>query len=162
MNVVRTGQFSLYPRYGKEGKIAGWQGTAELLLEGKDFALVSSTAGKLDSLTMSSAAFSLSREARQLLEKEVEALAMAHGTRNNAFEGMQVIDRFVKEASRNLTEISLSCGLAHPEIEPVKTLPHFGGDLIANLASVFACCKDGGMDGREIAFAAKGQKAGLF
>src|SRR5690606_29342128 len=40
---VRTGQFSLYPRYGKEGKIAGWQGTAELLLEGKDFALVSGT-----------------------------------------------------------------------------------------------------------------------
>ena len=73
---VRTGQFSLYPRYGKEGKIAGWQGTAELLLEGKDFALVSGTAGKLDSLTMSSAAFSLSREARQRLEKEVEALAI--------------------------------------------------------------------------------------
>jgi len=73
---VRTGQFSLYPRYGKEGKIAGWQGTAELLLEGKDFALVSSTAGKLDSLTMSSASFSLSREARQRIEKEVEALAI--------------------------------------------------------------------------------------
>ncbi len=73
---VRTGQFSLYPRYGKEGRIAGWQGTAELLLEGKDFALVSSTAGKLDSLTMSGASFSLSREARQRIEKEVEAQAI--------------------------------------------------------------------------------------
>jgi len=73
---VRTGQFSLYPRYGKDGKISAWQGTAELVLEGKDFALVSSTAGKLDALTMSSASFSLSREARQRLEKEVEALAI--------------------------------------------------------------------------------------
>ncbi|MBA4265285.1 MAG: SIMPL domain-containing protein [Comamonadaceae bacterium] len=73
---VRTGQFSLYPRYGKEGKIAGWQGTAEMLLEGTDFALVSSTAGKLDTLTMSSASFSLSREARQRIEKEVEAQAI--------------------------------------------------------------------------------------
>jgi len=73
---VRTGQFSLYPRHGKDGKISAWQGTSELVLEGKDFALVSSTAGKLDSLTMSSASFSLSREARQRLETEVEALAI--------------------------------------------------------------------------------------
>lgn len=73
---VRTGQFSMYPRHGKDGKISAWQGTAELVLEGRDFALVSSTAGRLDSLTMSSASFSLSREARQRLEKEVEALAI--------------------------------------------------------------------------------------
>jgi hypothetical protein len=35
---VRTGNFSLYPRYGRDGKISGWQGSAELVLEGRDFA----------------------------------------------------------------------------------------------------------------------------
>jgi predicted secreted protein len=73
---VRTGQFSLYPRYGKDGRINGWQGTAELLLEGRDFALVSATAGKLNTLVMSHAGFSLSRQTRLRLEKEVQALAI--------------------------------------------------------------------------------------
>lgn len=73
---VRTGQFSLYPRYGKEGRIAGWQGSAELLLEGTDFALVSATAGGITSMSMSSASFRLSRQARQRVEKEVQAMAI--------------------------------------------------------------------------------------
>ncbi|MBA3624385.1 MAG: SIMPL domain-containing protein, partial [Methylibium sp.] len=33
---VRTGNFSLYPRHDKNGRIDGWQGRAELVLEGKD------------------------------------------------------------------------------------------------------------------------------
>ena len=32
---VRTGNFSLVPRYTRDGKITGWQGTAELVLEGR-------------------------------------------------------------------------------------------------------------------------------
>ena len=32
---VRTGGFGLNPRYGRDGQINGWQGTAELFLEGK-------------------------------------------------------------------------------------------------------------------------------
>lgn len=103
---VRTGQFSLYPRYGKEGKIAGWQGTAELLLEGKDFALVSSTAGKLDTLSMSSASFSLSREARQRLEKEVEALAIERfRTRaNDVAKGFGFASYALREVSVSSTD----------------------------------------------------------
>lgn len=34
---VRTGNFSLYPRYSQQGRIGSWQGTAELVLEGRDF-----------------------------------------------------------------------------------------------------------------------------
>ncbi|MEP6966011.1 MAG: SIMPL domain-containing protein, partial [Polaromonas sp.] len=49
---VRTGNFSLYPRYGKDGKINGWQGSTELVLEGKDFSRITATAGKIQSLTM--------------------------------------------------------------------------------------------------------------
>lgn len=73
---VRTGQFSLYPRHGSNGKINGWQGSTELVLEGRDFALISTTAGKIQSLTMSGTSFSLSREARQKLESDVQAIAI--------------------------------------------------------------------------------------
>lgn len=59
---VRTGNFSLYPRYGKDGKINGWQGSTELVLEGRDFAKISATTGKIQTLTIANVAFSLSRE----------------------------------------------------------------------------------------------------
>lgn len=73
---VRTGQFSLYPRYGSNGKINGWQGTTELVIEGRDFARISTTAGKIQSLTLGRVGFSLSREAQQKLEADVQALAI--------------------------------------------------------------------------------------
>lgn len=73
---VRTGQFSLYPRYSNNGKINGWQGSTELVLEGRDFARISATAGKIQTLTMGNVGFSLSREAQQALESDVQAMAM--------------------------------------------------------------------------------------
>jgi predicted secreted protein len=73
---VRTGQMGLHPRYGSNGKINGWQGSAELVLEGRDFVRIGSTAGKIQTLTLGSMAFSLSREARQKLESDVQALAI--------------------------------------------------------------------------------------
>ena len=74
---VRTGNFSLYPRYAKEGKINGWQGTAELVLEGRDFPRITSTAGKIQTLTMGNVSFALSREQRARVEGEAQALAIA-------------------------------------------------------------------------------------
>lgn len=73
---VRTGEFSLYPRYNNE-KISGWQGRAELILEGKDFALITATAGAIQNMTIGSVAFDLSREAREGVEGEVQAKAIA-------------------------------------------------------------------------------------
>jgi len=73
---VRTGQFSLYPRYTTGGKINGWQGSTELVIEGRDFATISATAGKIQTLTMGQVGFSLSREAQQKLESDVQALAI--------------------------------------------------------------------------------------
>ncbi|MDP2417371.1 MAG: SIMPL domain-containing protein [Hydrogenophaga sp.] len=73
---VRTGQFSLYPRYSSNGKINGWQGSTELVLEGRDFARISATAGKIQTLTMGNVGFSLSREAQLALESDVQAMAM--------------------------------------------------------------------------------------
>ena len=73
---MRTGNFSLYPRYGKDGKINGWQGSTELVLEGKDFPRITGTAGKIQTLSLGSVSFALSREQRARVEGEAQAQAI--------------------------------------------------------------------------------------
>jgi predicted secreted protein len=73
---VRTGAFGLQPRYANNGKINGWQGSTELVLEGRDFARISQVAGKISTLTLGQVTFSLSREARAKLEGQAQALAI--------------------------------------------------------------------------------------
>lgn len=73
---VRTGNFSLYPRYGKDGKINGWQGSTELVLEGKDFPRITGTAGKIQTLSLGSVGFALSREQRARVEGEAQTQAI--------------------------------------------------------------------------------------
>ncbi len=73
---VRTGNFNLAPRYGRDGKITGWQGTTELVLEGRDFVRISATAGKIQTLTMGGVAFALSREQRNKTESEAQGVAI--------------------------------------------------------------------------------------
>lgn len=73
---VRTGAFGMYPRYGKDGRISGWQGRAELVLEGRDFARITGTAGKIQGLSVAQIAFDLSREARTRVEGEAQAQAI--------------------------------------------------------------------------------------
>lgn len=73
---VRTGSLRLYPRYSSAGKITGWQGQAELFIEGRDVARISTVAGRIQTLTVSNMGFSLSREARQKLESQVQAIAI--------------------------------------------------------------------------------------
>ena len=74
---VRTGNFSLYPRYAKDGKINGWRGTTELLLEGRDFPRITAAAGKMQTLTLGQVGFALSREARARVEGDAQAQAIA-------------------------------------------------------------------------------------
>ncbi|MES2877786.1 MAG: SIMPL domain-containing protein [Pseudomonadota bacterium] len=73
---VRTGNFSLYPRYGRDGKPIGWQGAVELVLEGRDFPRISATAGKIQTLTVGRVSFGLSREQRAKVEGEAQAMAI--------------------------------------------------------------------------------------
>ncbi|NMM09269.1 MAG: SIMPL domain-containing protein [Polaromonas sp.] len=75
---VRTGNFSLNPRFGKDGKINGWSGSTELVLEGKDFPRITSTAGKIQTLTMGSVSFALSRERRAKVEGDAQTEAIEH------------------------------------------------------------------------------------
>ena len=93
---VRTGAFSIYPRYAVKpvagNSIVGWQGRAELLLEGRDIGAISQLAGRLGGLagaggpgsaanpagmTVSRVAFSLSRDAREAAEADVASRAIA-------------------------------------------------------------------------------------
>lgn len=73
---VRTGNFGLYPRYGRDGKMSGWTGSAELVLEGRDFARITQTAGRIQTLTMGNVSFGLSREQRARVEGEAQTLAI--------------------------------------------------------------------------------------
>lgn len=80
---VRTGNFSLYPRYsqatnGQGSQINGWQGSAELVLEGRDFARITQTAARIGSMTIRQVAFDLSREQRSKVERDAQAQAIDH------------------------------------------------------------------------------------
>lgn len=75
---VQTGGFSLSPRYApKTGQISGWQGSAELLVEGKDTGSIAQLAGRITTLSVQRVGYSLSREAREKVEGEVTAQAIA-------------------------------------------------------------------------------------
>ncbi|MEO5670023.1 MAG: SIMPL domain-containing protein [Ramlibacter sp.] len=73
---VRTGNFGLYPRYTRDGKINGWNGTAELILEGRDFPRITQTAARITTLTMGGVSFGLSREQRAKVEGDAQSLAI--------------------------------------------------------------------------------------
>jgi predicted secreted protein len=79
---VQTGNFSLYPRYvspakGSQPVISGWQGTAELSVQGKDVAAIAQLTGRIQTMTIARVGYSLSREAREKFEADVVAQAIA-------------------------------------------------------------------------------------
>jgi predicted secreted protein len=73
---VRTGNFGLYPRYGRDGKISGWQGTVELVMEGRDLPKITQTAGRIQTMTVGAVSFGLSREQRLKVEGEAQTIAI--------------------------------------------------------------------------------------
>lgn len=79
---VQTGNFSLYPRYSNPAKggpptISGWQGSAELIVQGKDVAAIAQLTGRIQTMTIARVSYTLSREAREKVEAEVIAQAIA-------------------------------------------------------------------------------------
>ena len=73
---VRTGGFSIYPRYGQKGTLNGWQGSSELVVEGRDMDAIAQLTGRISSMTISRVGYSLSREAQEKVEGEVTAQAI--------------------------------------------------------------------------------------
>ncbi len=75
---VRTGSFGIYPRNNKDGKVTGWQGRAELVLQGRDFDLITRTAAQISGMPVSQTGFALSREARAKVEGQAQSEAIAN------------------------------------------------------------------------------------
>lgn len=74
---VRSGNFGVYPRHDRDGKISGWRGRAEIMLEGHDFPLVTQAAAKVDGLTVERIDFQLSRQARAKVQEQAQTEAIA-------------------------------------------------------------------------------------
>jgi predicted secreted protein len=62
---VQAGNFSIHPRYNTKGAITGWMGTAEMAVEGRDIAGIARVS------------YALSKQAREKVEAEVVAQAIA-------------------------------------------------------------------------------------
>jgi len=73
---ARTGSFSLVPRYARDGRITGWNGSAELVLEGRDFPRITQTAARITTMTLGGISFGLSREQRARVEGEAQTIAI--------------------------------------------------------------------------------------
>ncbi len=74
---VQTGAFSLAPRYTSKGVISGWQGSTELVVQGRDMTSISQLTGRIQGLTIARVGFSLSREARAKVDVDITAEAIA-------------------------------------------------------------------------------------
>jgi predicted secreted protein len=80
---VQTGNFSLYPRYSNPGPkggqpaITGWQGSAELMVQGRDVTAIAQLTGRVQTMSIARVGYSLSREAREKVEGEAAAQAIA-------------------------------------------------------------------------------------
>ncbi len=79
---VQTGNFSLYPRYANvsssgRAAITGWQGNAELIVEGRDMAAIGQLTGRITTMTIARVSYRLSREASQRVEADIAAEAIA-------------------------------------------------------------------------------------
>ena len=74
---VQTGNFSLYPRYAPKGGISGWQGSAEVIVEGRDMTGIGQLAGRISTMTIAHVGYRLSRDANDKVEADVASEAIA-------------------------------------------------------------------------------------
>jgi predicted secreted protein len=74
---VQTGNFSISPRYTAKGVVNGWQGSAELIVEGRDMQAIGLVSGRITTLTIARVGYGLSRELRERTEAEVSDRAIA-------------------------------------------------------------------------------------
>lgn len=119
---VRTGSFNLSPRYSRDGKINGWQGSTELVLEGRDFPRITQTAGRISTLNVSSVGFGLSREMRAKVEGDAQTMA---------------IENFKQKA----TELSKDFGFSGYTLREVSVNASQGGPIRPRMMAMEASSK---------------------
>ena len=74
---VQGGGFSLQPRLNAKGLVNGWTGTTSLWVQGRDMGTIAELAGRVQSMTVGNLDYSVSREAREKVEGDVAAQAIA-------------------------------------------------------------------------------------
>ncbi len=74
---VQTGSFTISPRYTNKGVSNGWQGSAELVVDGRDMQAIGQLAGRITTLTVNRVGYAISRELREKSEGDVSAQAIA-------------------------------------------------------------------------------------
>ena len=74
---VQGGGFSLQPRLNAKGLVNGWMGTTSLWVQGRDMGTIAELAGRVQTMTVANLDYSVSREAREKVEGEVAAQAIA-------------------------------------------------------------------------------------
>lgn len=74
---ISTGQLQVSPRYSNEGKMSGWTGVAELIVQGRDLERITALAGRLSGLTVSQVEWKISPELLAQTEAKVQGQAVA-------------------------------------------------------------------------------------
>lgn len=111
---VRTGNFSLNPRYSNRNALSGWQGSAELVLEGRDLPGLSQLAGRIQSMTIARVSQSLSREQRE----KAEATATTQAIGRYRAQAAEVTKQF-GYASYTVREVNVSTNESGPGPVPM-------------------------------------------
>lgn len=75
---VQTGAFTVYPFTNRDGRLNGWRGRAELLLESRDFAAAAKLAGELTQIMqIGGVRFSLSAQTKRQAQEKLALEAIA-------------------------------------------------------------------------------------
>ncbi len=111
---ARTGNFSLNPRYSTKNTLAGWQGSAELVLEGRDLPGLSQLAGRIQSMNIARVSQSLSREQRE----KAEASATTQAIGRYRAQAAEVTKQF-GYASYTVREVNVSTNESGPGPVPM-------------------------------------------
>jgi predicted secreted protein len=125
---VRTGNFSIYPRYASQGRISGWQGTAEVVLEGTDVPRITQTAARINTLSVARVAQGLSRQAREKHESAVQAQAVTQ-YRAKA----QELAKLFGFSGYELREVNVSS--SEPGMHPMPLMMRAKSDMMASEAA---------------------------
>lgn len=127
---VRTGRFGLSPRWNRDGRIDGWTGTAEVVLEGRDLARVTQAASKVQTLTVRDVAFGLSREERERAEREAQAAAIQRFraragelAKGFGFSTYTLREVTVSDADQGIVPVRMMAPAAASSVAPVPVEP---------------------------------------
>ncbi|PUE08920.1 hypothetical protein B9Z51_08265 [Limnohabitans sp. T6-5] len=124
---VSTGQLSISPRYGRDGKTNGWMGRAELVLQGRDIDRITGVSGRLQGMVVSQVQWEVSPELRRQTESRIQGEAVMQFqsrasalARNFGFTGYSLREVRVTD-QENLGEPKLR--MASMQMEAADTSP---------------------------------------